>query len=70
MRWKKKLKILKMLWNILYNKINTYCVSCKKNTGNKNSSIRKTKQNRLMLLSSCAVCGKKKARFIKNQELH
>ena len=37
-----------------------YCVSCKKNTANENSSVRKTKQNRLMLLSNCAVCGKKK----------
>ena len=26
---------------------------------NENSSVRKTKQNRLMLLSSCANCGKK-----------
>ena len=32
-----------------------YCVSCKKNTINENSSVRKTKQNRLMLLSNCAV---------------
>ena len=36
-----------------------YCVSCKKNAANKNSSIRKTKQNKLMLSSNCAVCGKK-----------
>ena len=43
-----------------------YCVSCKKNTANENSSVRKTKQNRLMLLSNCAVCGKKKITFIKN----
>ena len=48
----------------------TYCVSCKKNTANENSSVRKTKQNILMLVSNCAVCGKKKSRFIKNQELH
>ena len=47
----------------------TYCVSCKKNIANENSSFRKTKQNRLMLLSNCALCGKKSA-FIKNQELH
>ena len=46
----------------------TYCVSCKKNTMKKNSSVRKTKQNRLMLLSNCTVCGKQKSRFIKNQE--
>ena len=31
---------------------------------------RKTKQNRLMLLSNCAVCGKKKSTFIKNKELN
>ena len=47
----------------------TYCVSCKKYTTNEDTSIRKTKQNRLMLLSNCAVCGKTKWTFIKNQEL-
>ena len=31
-----------------------YRVSCKKNTANKNSTVRKTKQNRLILLSNCA----------------
>ena len=45
----------------------TYCVSCKKNTGNKNSSARKTKQNKLMLLSNCAFCGKKI--FTKNKKI-
>ena len=45
--------------------IETYCVSCKKNTENKDSSVRKTKQNRLMFLSNYAVCGKKKSTFIK-----
>ena len=40
----------------------------KKFTGNKNSGIRRTKQNRLVLLSNCAVYGKKKLRSIKNQE--
>ena len=28
----------------------TYCVSCKKYTANENSSVRKTKLNRLILL--------------------
>ena len=36
-----------------------YCVSCKKNTANKNSSVRKTKENRLMILSNCPIYGKK-----------
>ena len=36
----------------------TYFVICKKNTANENSNVRKTNQNRLMLLSNCAICGK------------
>ena len=43
-----------------------HCVSCRKNNTNENTSVRKTKQNRLILLSNCAVCGKKKSTFIKN----
>ena len=39
-------------------------LSCKKNT------VKKTKQNRLMFASNCAVCGNKKPRFIKIQEVH
>ena len=30
----------------------TYCVSCRKNTVNKNSSVRRTEQNRLILVSN------------------
>ena len=44
----------------------TYCVSCQKNTANKNSSFRKTKQNRLMLVSNFTICGLKKSRFLLN----
>ena len=47
----------------------TCSVSCKKDTANKNSSFRRTRHNRLMLVSNCAICGKKKSRFIKNQEV-
>ena len=46
----------------------TYFVSCKKYNANKNSSVRKTKQNRLMFLSNCAIYEKKELTFIKNQE--
>ena len=35
----------------------TYCVSCKKYTANENSSVRKAKQNILMLLSNRDICG-------------
>ena len=43
----------------------TYCVSYKNNTGNKNFNVRITEQNGLMLVSNCAICGKKKPRFVK-----
>ena len=32
-----------------------YCLRCKKNTANENSSVKRTKQNRLMLVSSCVL---------------
>ena len=46
----------------------THCVSCKKNTRNKISGVRRTKQNRLMFVSSFPIFGKNKSSFIKNQE--
>ena len=49
--------------------IETFCVSGKKNTANKNASVRKTKQNRLMVLSVCAVCGKKNQLLLKIENL-
>ena len=47
----------------------SYCASCNKNEAIENSSVKRTKQNN-MLLSSCAVYGKKNSTFIKNQELN
>ena len=49
--------------------IEKYCFSCKGNTANKLScSARRTEQGRLVLVSNFAIWGKKKSRFIKNQE--
>ena len=36
-----------------------YCVGCKKKTLNENSSVRENKQDKVMLLWNCVVCGKK-----------
>ena len=41
--------------------MNTYCLVCKKYTGNINPRIIKTKNNRKMMLSRCSVCSNKKA---------
>ena len=51
---------LKRLWNILYKNNKNVLKNCKKYTANKNSSVRKTKENISMLLSHCAFCSKKK----------
>ena len=44
----------------------TYCVSCRKNTGNKN--VFKTKNGRFMMKSVCSVYGNKRFRFISKNE--
>ena len=45
----------------------TYCVSCRKYTGNKDAKMIKSKNGRLQMKSLCSVC-EKKSRFVKEQE--
>ena len=42
----------------------TYCLSCRKNTENTNPKIVKSKNNRSMMLSKCAISNNKKSGFI------
>ena len=44
--------------------MNTYCLVCKKYTGNINPKVIKTKNNRKMMLSRCSICNNKKSTFI------
>ena len=44
------------------------CLKCRKDTENINPKVSKTSNNKIMVLSKCAICGSKKSRFIKNQE--
>ena len=44
--------------------MNTYCLSCKKDTRNINPKVIKTKNNRKMMLSRCSICNNKKSTFI------
>ena len=46
----------------------SYCLKCRKDTGNINLRVWKTINNRTIVLSKCAICESKKSRFIKNQE--
>ena len=45
----------------------TYCIVGKKDTENKNSNVFKTKNNRIMLKSTCPICGNNKSRFISSK---
>lgn len=44
-------------------------VSFKKGTGNRNSSVRRMKQSRLMLVSNCVVFDKRKSKFIEEKKI-
>ena len=47
--------------------MNTYCLSCKKYTGNINPKVIKTKNNRKMMLSRCSICNNKKPTFVSEE---
>ena len=44
--------------------MNTYYLSCKKDTKNIDSKVIKTKNNRKMISSRCSICNNKKPTFI------
>ena len=46
----------------------SYCLTCKKNTENINPRVSKPSNGKTMLLSKCTICGSKKSRFIKKQK--
>ena len=46
----------------------SYCLKCKKHRKNINPQVSSTSNDKMMILSKCAICGSKKSRFIKNQE--
>ena len=43
--------------------MNTYHLSCKKDTRNIDPKVIKTKNNRKMMLSRCSICNNKKSTF-------
>ena len=47
----------------------SYCLKCKKYTENIDPKVSGTSNGEIMILSKCAICGSKKSRFIKNQEV-
>ena len=43
----------------------SYCLKCRKSTESKIPKIVRTKNERIMLLSKCAVCNSRKLKFLK-----
>ena len=46
----------------------SYCLKCKKSTESINPKVSKTTNGKSMILSTRAICGSKKSKFIKEQE--
>ena len=46
----------------------SYCLKCQKNTESINPKVSKTTNGKTMILSTCAICGSKKSKFIKGQQ--
>ena len=46
----------------------SYCFKCRRNTKSINPKVSKTINGRAIILSTCAICGSKKSKFIKQQE--
>ena len=46
----------------------SYCFKCTRNTKSINPKVSKTTNGKSMILSTCAICGSKKSKFIKQQE--
>ena len=46
----------------------TYCIVCKKDPGNKNPKIFRTRNKRMTIVSTCSECNNKRSRFISKSE--
>ena len=42
-----------------------YCFKCRRNTKSINPKVSKTTNGKAIILSTCAICGSKKSKFIK-----
>ena len=45
-----------------------YCFKCRRNTKSTNPKVSKTTNGKAIILPTCAICGSKKSKFIKEQE--
>ena len=50
------------------NKMESYCLKCRKYTENIVPQVSSTSNGRTMILSKCSICNSKKSKFFKNEE--
>ena len=48
--------------------MSSYCFKCRRNTESINPKVSKTTNGKAIILSTRAICGSKKSKFIKEQE--
>ena len=53
--------------NTYLQKMESYCLKCKKHTENIDPQVSSASNGKLMILSKCAICGSRKFKFIKKQ---
>ena len=46
----------------------SYCLKCRKNTESTSLKVSKTTNGKTMILTTCAIFGSKKSKFIKEQQ--
>ena len=46
----------------------SYCLKCKRNTESINPKVSKTINGEAIILATCAICGSKKSKLIKEQQ--
>ena len=49
-------------------KMESYCLKCRKYTKNINLQVSGTSNGKIIILSKCAICNSKKSKFINQQE--
>ena len=54
--------------NIIKDTVLSYRFKCRRNTESINPKVSKTTNGKAIILSTCAICGSKKSKFIKQQE--
>ena len=65
---KKRLNQVYGIFQSIYKTILSCCLKCRRNTERKDPKVARTKNERIIILSKCAVCNSKKSKFIKQQE--